>query len=194
MSPLNIFFCGPSGGGKTTLANALTTALGYHSVGSLTRIGYALNGVKNQAEALKLPPDEYRTFQVNLLDTYLRFVDTYLRRKSENVGLIFERSYYDYIPYAFPDFRVGGMAETDQILLSSNAQYLHKNSVIVYVPAPPKDWEFNDGFRAPTASNTQDSVTRQLFDEHIGNKLVLTSYDLEDRVQEVLNHLQQKEH
>ncbi len=192
MKPITIFLCGPSGGGKTTLANALTTALGYHSVGSLTRIGYALHGVKNQSEALKLPPDEYKTFQVNLLTTYRSFVETYLSSRSESVGLIFERSYYDYIPYAFPDF--AGMTETDRLLLSSNAQYLHRNSVIVYVPAPPKDWEFNDGFRAPTASNTQDSVTRQLFDEHSGNKLVLNSYDLEDRVQEVLNHLQQREH
>jgi energy-coupling factor transporter ATP-binding protein EcfA2 len=192
MKPVTIFLCGPSGGGKTTLANALADRIGYHAVGSLTRIGYALNGVKNQSEALKLPPDEYRTFQVNLLKTYRSFVNTYLMNKSENVGLIFERTYYDYIPYAFPDFPE--MPENECRQLCLNARKLHGNSILVYVPAPPKDWEFNDGFRAPTASNPQDSVTRQLFDEHSGNKLVLNSYDLEDRVQEVLNHLQQKEH
>lgn len=192
MKPVTIFLCGPSGGGKTTLANALTDALGYHVVGSLTRIGYAINGVKNQSDALKLPPGEYRTFQMNLLNTYLSFVDTYLLNKSENVGLIFERTYYDYIPYAFPEFLE--MPEDERHSLYRNAQELHGNSIIVYVPAPPKDWEFNDGFRSPNPSSSVDAMTKQLFDAHEGNKLVLTSYDLEDRVQEVLNHLQRKEH
>ncbi len=177
---IHVFLCGPSGGGKTTLAKEFALRHGYAHIESITRLAYKLYGMANQAAANELSPPEHLDLQRYVSQVFLEQA-THLMA-STKVPLIFERSPMDYAAYLFNAEHAVDATRDEEVMLLPIVPDGHKVAT-VYVPSPPPEWSLSDTFRSIPANELRIQQTmRTLYDSSEGLGTTLTTTDLQARV------------
>lgn len=197
-----VFMTGTGGTGKTTAVNALALRLltrrGYRVAvfGSVMREFYALQGLKSEADYMRLSIEEKRTFEARKMPYYTGALKMFLHANKDVDVILSDRSPLDYIAYGVVTLCSGAdhIAEMQLTIADALTGYpdIPIPQKIVYFPYPAS-WsntaEVGDGFR--DVDHVKDSAVNGVILEmlhQLGStipKLSLKAESLPDRLQAI---------